>query len=155
MNGFFERYRDKIEYGAPSGCWLWSAGAIPEGYGSVGVNGRQVGAHRLAYEAAHGDGAAKGLFVRHRCDTPACVNPAHLEVGTPAQNSRDAVVRGRSARGERVAGARLTEEDVRAIRSAYIPKSRHANQRALARRYGVDQGTIAQLLLRKTWRHVL
>ena len=127
---------------------------MPAGYGCVRPNGKTLLAHRLAYEAEHGVGSASGLFVRHRCDTPACVNPSHLEIGTPAQNSRDAVDRGRMARGETVGGARLTEADVRAIRAAYVPHSRDANQRALARRYGVDQGTITQLLLRKTWRHV-
>ncbi|WP_312595429.1 HNH endonuclease [Brevundimonas sp.] len=155
MIDFFSRYESRIEVGAPSGCWLWSAGAMPDGYGCVRPNGRTLLTHRLAYEARHGVGAASGHLVRHRCDTPACVNPDHLVIGTPAQNSRDAVDRGRMARGEKVAGSRLTETDVRAIRAAYVPHSKHANQRALARHYGVDQGTIMQLLLRKTWRHVV
>jgi hypothetical protein len=155
MDGFLETNTHRIELGAPSGCWLWSGAQIPEGYGSVHVGGKVRLAHRLAYECANGQGAANGLYVRHKCDTPACINPAHLVIGTPAENSRDAVDRGRMAKGERVGGAKLCEADVRAIRSAYVSHSIHANQRALARRYGVDQGTIRRLLARKTWRHVL
>jgi hypothetical protein len=155
MEGFLESNTHRIELGAPSGCWLWSGAQIPEGYGSVQVGGNVRLAHRLAYECANGQGTASGLYVRHKCDTPACINPAHLIVGTPAENSHDAVSRGRMAKGELVGGSRLTESDVRAIRAAYVPHSKEASQYALARRYGVEQTTIRRLLLRKTWRHVL
>lgn len=151
---FFEKNAHRIELGAPTGCWLWAGAQIPDGYGSVFVEGRQQGTHRLAYEAKHGVGSANGLLVRHRCDTPACINPDHLVLGTPAQNSKDAVERDRMARGERVAGVRLTADDVVAIRARYRSGDSQHGQRPIAREYGVSQRAISFLLSGRTWRHV-
>jgi hypothetical protein len=78
----------------PDGCWVWKGTRNPKGYGRISVSGRQDGTHRVAYRLAHGE-IPDGLVVRHRCDNPPCINPAHLEVGTPADNSRDMVERGR------------------------------------------------------------
>lgn len=154
MNAFFERHDAKIEYGAPTGCWLWNAGADKDGYGKVSVNTITVRAHRVAYESVHGDGSATGLLVRHRCDTPACVNPEHLETGTPADNSRDMEQRGRSLKGEKSRRAKVTEDDVREIRATYVPQSREFGQYALARRFGLSRPVVGFILSRATWRHV-
>jgi len=89
MTDFFEKHRDKIELGAPTGCWLWSASTSGIGYGGVRARGRQARAHREAYEAVNGEGSAAGLLIRHKCDVRACVNPDHLEVGTYTDNNRD------------------------------------------------------------------
>lgn len=91
---FFERHSGKIEFGAPSGCWLWSGGIIPDGYGTVYVDKKTKYAHRVAYETAKGP-IPTGLYVLHKCDTPACVNPDHLRVGTQSDNMRDSIERGR------------------------------------------------------------
>lgn len=84
-------------------CWLWTAGTLPSGYGKVYVyegvrKYRTAGAHRIAWELTNGD-IPSGLQVLHRCDQPACCNPAHLWLGTPLDNMRDRDRKGRSRFG--------------------------------------------------------
>lgn len=89
-----ERFWAKVEKG--DGCWLWTGATSRRGYGSVTINGRSVATHRASYEAYHGP-IPDGLHVLHSCDTPACVNPEHLRVGTRLDNMRDRAERGRHA----------------------------------------------------------
>lgn len=153
---FFERHADKIEYGAPSGCWLWTASTRGKGYGTVWVRGKKRYAHREAYEAVHGAGSANGLIVRHRCDTPLCVNPAHLVIGTVADNNRDMAERGRQVtpKGTAHGRAKLTDDDVRAIRAEYVRGSSMHGLRGLARKYGVHRSVIGRIVNRKLWVHM-
>ena len=123
------------------------------GYGYTQFMGRQYLAHRLAYalnEFLHPD-ALSGLVIRHKCDNPACINVEHLEPGTQQDNADDKVKRGRSLRGEAVAGAKLTADMVASIKAAYVPRSRHANQYQLAQRFGVSQSEISHILSGKRW----
>lgn len=157
--GFFDNHLSKIEFGAPSGCWLWNACANGEGYGAVRGRGRgkMRRAHREAYEAENGEGSADGLVVRHKCDTPACVNPSHLEIGTKADNNRDMIERGRhvAPKGSANGNSKLTEADVLAIRAVCVPGCRTNGQRAAAKRYGVDHALIGRIIRREIWAHVL
>lgn len=152
--GFFEKHRDKIALAGPTECWLWTAGKGADGYGIVRVNGRSRGAHRESHEAENGAGSAAGFVVRHRCDTPACVNPAHLEIGTHADNIRDRNERGRQAKGSVNGAAKLTESDVRIIRAEYVAGSRSHGPSALGRRFGVHRTQIVRIFSRETWAHV-
>lgn len=83
-----------------SGCWLWTAAACPPGYGRFRANGRSYVAHRFAWEIMRGPIPA-GLCACHKCDTPACVNPDHLFLGTQADNVRDSVRKKRHHHGDR------------------------------------------------------
>lgn len=81
----------------PSGCWEWRGSRNEHGYGLLtltrkGVTGARV--HRLMHERYVGE-IPEGLSVRHKCDNPPCVNPAHLEIGTHQQNMQDMSERGR------------------------------------------------------------
>ena len=123
------------------------------GYGHIRHEGKVVRAHRLAYAKANGltlEDIA-GQVVRHTCDNPACINVEHLEPGTQQDNADDKVKRGRSLRGEAVAGAKLTADMVASIKAAYVPRSRHANQYQLAQRFGVSQSEISHILSGKRW----
>ncbi len=155
-DSFFERHRHKIAFAGPDQCWLWTAYRFTAGYGGVKTNGKRRQAHRVAYEAAHGEGSAEGLVVRHRCDTPLCVNPGHLLVGTFADNSRDMVERGRhvAVKGEANGRSKLTEADVLALRSLYVRGQPGCGGVDLARRYGVGQSQISDIVHRRTWKHV-
>lgn len=123
-------------------CWLWP-GPLSHGYGAL--HGKR--AHRVVYEAAYGP-VPPGLHVLHRCDTPACVRPSHLFLGTQADNIADKVAKGRQAKGEGNNHAKLTESQVRAIRSS------SKSGAALAREYGIAISTACRIKNGTTWKGV-
>ena len=88
-----ERFQSKLR--VTPGCWTWTAGVNQQGYGLIQVAGKLRKAHRVSYELHHGP-IKPGLVVRHKCDTPSCVNPDHLELGTHKQNAEDRDTRGRN-----------------------------------------------------------
>lgn len=133
-----------------SGCFLWIGPlSRANGYGVVRWNKGFHRAHRLAWELHNGPIPA-GLFVCHKCDVPACVNPSHLFLGTPADNMQDKAAKGRSTKfpGEENHSSLLTDDIVRAIRSS----SKSTAQ--LARDYGASEQCIRLVRQYKTWRHV-
>lgn len=78
-----------------AGCWIWLGKWNSDGYGEITSNGRYFGtAHAYFYRAYIGE-IPRGATICHRCDTPSCVNPSHLFVGTQADNMRDMAAKGR------------------------------------------------------------
>lgn len=132
-----------------SGCWIWAGCVNSDGYGAIGINGKAIGAHRVAYEQFVGP-IAKGMHVLHRCDVRPCVNPDHLYLGTHADNMGDREQRGRAnhKRGAEHPEAKLTEDQVRAIR--VDPRL----QRDIAASYGVSLALIGFIKTRRAWKHV-
>lgn len=91
------RIREKVAF-SPTGCWLWQGAKNTKGYPCLRIGGRAgrtVTVHRLMAEAQYGP-IPSGMLACHHCDTPACVNPAHLYIGSPSDNMRDKIERGRA-----------------------------------------------------------
>lgn len=141
-----------------SDCWIWTGSIAGNGYGAIRCNGKQKGAHRVAWMLAHGD-IPSGMVVRHSCDNPLCVRVDHLSLGSVAENSHDMVSRGRAprvgpkspARGERNAAAVLNEANVRTIRQEHAAGKA---TKVLAQQFNVTDATIRHIVTRLTWKHV-
>ena len=115
-----------------NGCWIWNGSRNRLGYGFFSLNRKTHLAHRAAYALFRGD-ITPGLFVCHRCDVPACVNPDHLFLGTQKDNIADARSKGRLRGMPR----KITLEQRREIKES---KERTS---VLARRYGVRPALIS------------
>jgi hypothetical protein len=131
-----------------AGCWIW-LGGMSKGYGVWPLAWKERRAHRVSYAAYNGP--LLGELIRHTCDVACCVNPAHLIIGNSAENQRDKAVRGRSARGEKNGRAKLTEQQVLAIRADFAKGGRIAD---LAQVYHLDYATIRDIVYHTTWRHI-
>lgn len=146
------RFWAKVDRCGRDECWLWMGGKLNSGYGEFRIGRQKNGnrsmatAHRLAYIATHG-AIRRGLWVLHRCDVKLCCNPAHLFLGTPAENTADMHRKGRASVGERHPGAKLTRDQVQQIRSLLGTRT----QRVIARQFGVSYGTISLIACGRIW----
>jgi hypothetical protein len=148
------RFWDKVSIPPEGGCWTWIAAKRDDGYGVIGIGrDKLVRAHRLSWEFANGPIPA-GMFVCHKCDNPSCVNPDHLFLGTPLDNTRDMDNKGRrvnaQVRGEKQGLAKLTRNSVIRIRIA----SGALPVRKIAEAVGVSHKSVLNVIHGKTWKHV-
>jgi hypothetical protein len=155
-----DRLWEKVDRsGGPDVCWPWTAAVDKDGYGVfTDGSGKYIHAHRMVWIILFGSLKSEEKIL-HRCDNPPCCNPACLFKGTALDNMQDKMKKGRgyfpgpsvSAKGEAHGNALLTEEQVREIRSQYVP--RKVPLRVFAERYGVQISTI-HYALKEGWRHV-
>jgi hypothetical protein len=130
-------------------CWDWTGSLDRYGYGRFGMKACQwmVAAHRESYRMFVGP-IPDGASILHSCDRPICVQPAHLSLGTHADNTREAMERGRLLVGTRQKAAKLTEDDVLWIRSSGL------SLRAMSEILGVSISNVSRIRSRQAWKHV-
>ena len=157
MRTLDERFWSKVERPNPEGCWNWTANKNNKGYGLFRPGGvaPKALAHRLSYEAANGP-IPKGGLILHSCDNPACVNPAHLRVGSHKANVADMDQRGRrvsnAPKGAANHNAFATDDQIIAMLREYVAGAR-AND--LADKYGFTRSAVRDPLGGKSWSHLL
>lgn len=95
-----KRFLDKTIPEPNTGCLLWLGYTFPKkmNYGQFGFRNKVMLAHRVSYILFKGD-IPPGLHVMHKCDTPSCVNPEHLKLGTQLENNREIFLKGRNRNG--------------------------------------------------------
>ena len=142
-----DRFWEKVDRSGD--CWLWTAGKDKDGYGIINVDGEVRKAHRLVIEL-QGSDVPSGMCVLHHCDTPSCVRPDHLYIGTMADNVRDRDSRERRAPpvGEKNGNAKLTADDVAKVRRVYASGF---TQQTIADYFGVHQSTISNIVRGRNW----
>jgi hypothetical protein len=146
-----ERFLGNIDFGGD--CWMWRGMKDADGYGRFRLTGnRRVPAHRMAWMLQYGR-IPTGMLVCPHCDTPGCVRPAHLFVGTAIDNNADRDRKGRTARGiphphfgMANGRAKLTETQVKAIRGD--PR----RNVVIAQELGVTPTTISLIRHCKVWK---
>ncbi|MBV8666706.1 MAG: HNH endonuclease [Burkholderiaceae bacterium] len=138
----------------PSGCWQWVGAKKPTGYGNFYMNSRYMGAHCASYLLFSGE-IQEGKFVCHKCDNPSCVNPEHLFLGSPKENMRDMMSKGRAigiAQGEEAhPESKLTAKNVVEIRQLRAGGETLKN---IGARFGITESNVHYIVTGKTWCHV-
>lgn len=173
-----DRFWAKVDRRGEGECWPWKAFRDGDGYGKIQSERKALGAHRVSWQIHHGS-IPVGLSVLHRCDNPPCVNPAHLFLGTTADNSADCVAKGRQAcglqngahthperrprgdssgarlhperfkRGESHYRSKVTAEQVRSIREQWASG---VTGMELSRRFGIARTTIGHIVAGRSWK---
>lgn len=141
----------KIKYKIVNECFLCiSHKPNARGYCYINRHKKQWRLHRYVYEIYYGS-IPKGLVIRHKCDNPLCINPNHLELGTPADNSNDMVKRNRSAKGEKVNTSKLNASQVKEIRKQY---HKGLSKKRLSKLFNISVSNIDCVVNNRIWKHL-
>jgi transposase len=147
--GVLERFWDKVE--KTETCWLWRGAGAPW-YGNFnGPRKKFYKTHRFSWEIHNGP-IPDGLWVLHKCDVQACVNPDHLWLGTARDNIRDMWQKGRGVAYDRSGGnhprTHLTERDVRTIRTEIVEG---VSYKELGEKYKISNQTVCSIKTGRNW----
>lgn len=158
-----ERFWPRVQ--RTEGCWFWTGYINAYGYGRFSIRRRTYMAHRVSYELTYG-AIPDGLDVCHHCDNRPCVRPDHLFVGTRADNLNDMYQKGRRSIGSRHSAAligrvprgeghyrhKITEEQVRIIKSE---SAAGVTRAALARRFNITRTAVIKVVRGTRWKHII
>ncbi len=152
------RFLSKIDFTrTPAGCWLWRGALSRYGYGSFSLRGRTRSAHRIAFALSSEEEDVGGLLVCHKCDTPACVNPDHLFLGTALDNMADSAAKLKLCRGERHRSAKIDEAlvlKIRALRAGGKSDGKKWAYAAIGRHFNLGKMLVYRVCRGETWRQV-
>lgn len=132
----------RVNKSAAGGCWTYE-GPKRAGYGLICVDGKSTGAHRYSFEINCGE-IPSGKHIMHACDTPSCVNPEHLSIGTHSENMVDMYRKGRG-------NNKLYVDDIPRIRDMLRCG---APQKDIADVFGVSRRCISKVKNGASWAHV-
>lgn len=150
-NNDIQRFKSKYVDNGNINCWLWTGAIYSKSshQPAFWLGGRNIIAYRFSYEFHKGP-IPERMCVCHTCDTPNCVNPDHLFLGTPAQNSADMVNKGRQIKGIRHPSNILTEAAVREIR--YLCAVGQSTSREIGEIFGVHKSTVRGIKHKRIWK---
>lgn len=145
-------YRDFVVPHDGNECLIWPYARSGHGYGQIRIDGRLHYVHRLVCEQVNGSQPSWGQHAAHSCGNGhlGCVNPKHLRWATAAENAADKVSHGTIPRGNKHGRAKLSEGDVRTIRSLIGT----ALQKDIAAMFGVEQSSISNIRRGRNWGHL-
>lgn len=137
-----ERFWEKVDKRGENECWPWIGSRDETQRGLIHRDGKLTRAPRVSWFLHHGEDLPPGTFALHTCDNPACVNPAHLRAGTPAENMQDMARKGRTGHGPRKPWSLSPEQ-----RAEIVARWRSGVAiRALANEHGVSRSRVRRLL---------
>ena len=129
-------------------CWLWMGSLQGKGYGQFWTGEYGTTAHRFSWQMVNGD-IPKGHEICHTCDVRICMNPDHLFSGTRADNMKDCINKGRTAKGEKHGRSKLKRPQIEEIKQLSLDGK---SQREIAEVFNVTQPNIGCILREETWR---
>ncbi len=135
------RFWKKVNKRSQDGCWEWTGAKNSKGYGQVRIAGELFYVHRLSW-IWHMGTIPPNMCILHYCDNRVCANPLHLFIGTPADNTRDMLLKERS-------NAKLLIREVRGIRRLLKTSLSH---QSIAEMFGVNRCTIGDIYRGTSWR---
>ena len=143
-----ERFWSKVDKSGD--CWIWIGSKDKHGYGRFRLNNKNMKAHRISFALQHGE-IDSSKCVCHVCDTPDCVNPSHLFLGTLKENTQDMVLKKRNVFGENHPNSVLSKSDVIGIRSDVEKGIPH---RLVSEKYRTQRSQVSLIANRKRWKSV-
>ncbi|AYV83316.1 MAG: HNH endonuclease [Hyperionvirus sp.] len=148
-----KRIKDNVEHKNINGLnhWIWQQYKNSEGYGQSTFNDITISAHRLSYIVFNKKMIPDGLVVRHMCNLPSCVNPEHLEVGTPLQNSADKKKFNTELLGEKNPRSTI---DTPTAKMIYISKILGLMRKTRAALFKVSVDLVIAIDTKRSWKHI-
>lgn len=149
----------KVDIKTEDECWEYKSMSLMQHYGTFMRSRllrrkRTYHAHRFAYALGNNlqiEDLKREDYVCHTCDNTACCNPKHLKLGTQQDNMKDAVAKGRIAKGSGIGNSILREQDVKDIKKLL---SEGISQQKISEMYKVSRPTITYISTGRNWKHV-